>query len=37
MSEGKLDIIFVGELVPAFECFDAVRENKAQMFHASPY
>ena len=26
-----------GELVPAFECFDAVRENKAQIFHASPY
>tara|TARA_B100001248_G_scaffold260849_1_gene250230 strand:- start:7454 stop:8575 length:1122 start_codon:yes stop_codon:yes gene_type:complete len=39
MSEGKLDIklFAAGELVPAFECFDAVRENKAQMFHASPY
>ncbi len=39
MSEGRLDIklFAAGELVPAFECFDAVRENKAQMFHASPY
>ncbi len=39
MSEGRLDIkLFAGgELVPPFESFDAVRENKAQMFHASPY
>ncbi len=39
MSEGRLNIkLFAsGELVPAFESFDAVRENKAQMFHASPY
>ncbi len=39
MSEGRLNIklFAAGELVPAFESFDAVRENKAQMFHASPY
>ena len=39
MSDGRLTIklFAAGELVPAFECFDAVRENKAQMFHASPY
>ncbi len=39
MSDGRLSVklFAAGELVPAFECFDAVRENKAQMFHASPY
>ena len=39
MSEGRLKIklFAAGELVPAFESFDAVRENKAQMYHASPY
>ena len=39
MSDGRLTVklFAAGELVPAFECFDAVRENKAQMFHASPY
>ncbi len=39
MSDGRLAVklFAAGELVPAFECFDAVRENKAQMFHASPY
>ncbi len=39
MSAGRLNIkLFAGgELVPPFESFDAVRENKAQMFHASPY
>ena len=39
MSNKKITIklFAAGELVPAFECFDAVRENKAQMFHASPY
>mgnify|MGYP001190087141 CR=1 FL=1 len=39
MSEGRLNIkLFAGgELVPPFESFDAVRENKAQMFHGSPY
>ncbi len=39
MSEGRLNIKLyaAGEIVPAFESFDAVRENKAQMFHASPY
>ena len=39
MSNGRLTIklFAAGELVPAFECFDAVRENKAQMFHATPY
>ena len=39
MSEGKLNIkLFAGgELVPPFESFDAVRENKAQMFYGSPY
>ena len=39
MSDGRLKIklLAAGELVPAFECFDAVRENKAQMFHANSY
>ena len=39
MSDGRLTVklFAAGELVPAFECFDAVRENKAQMFHATPY
>ena len=39
MSDGRLTVklFAAGELVQAFECFDAVRENKAQMFHASPY
>ena len=39
MSDGRLTVklFAAGELVPAFECFDAVRENKAQMLHASPY
>ena len=39
MSDGRLTVklFAAGELVPAFECFDTVRENKAQMFHASPY
>ena len=39
MSDGRLTVklFAAGELVPAFESFDAVRENKAQMFHASPY
>ncbi len=39
MSNGRLTVklFAAGELVPAFECFDTVRENKAQMFHASPY
>ncbi len=39
MSDGRLNIklFAAGELVPAFECFDAVRENKAQLFHATPY
>ncbi len=39
MSDGQLKIKLyaAGELVPAFECFDAVRENNAQMYHASSY
>ncbi len=39
MSNGRLKIKLFGarELVPALECFDAVRENKAQMFHGSSY
>ena len=39
MSDGRLDIklFAAGELVPPFECFDAVRENKAQLFHATSY
>ena len=39
MTDGRLQVklFAAGELVPAFECFDAVRENKAQIFHASPY
>ena len=39
MSDGRLTVklFAAGELVPAFECFDAVRENKAQMSHANAY
>ena len=37
-SEGRLAVKLyaVGEFVPAFENFDAVREGKAHMFHAAP-
>ena len=37
-SEGRLAVKLyaAGEFVPAFESFDAVREGKAQMFHAAP-
>ena len=37
-SEGRLAVKLyaAGELVPAFESFDAVREGKVQMFHAAP-
>ena len=37
-SEGRLAVKLyaAGELVPAFESFDAVREGKAHMFHVAP-
>ena len=39
MSDGRLDIKIygAGELVPAFEVFDAVREGTAEMGHDAPY
>ena len=39
MSNGnlKIKLYAANELVPAFESFDAVRENNAQIYHASPY
>ncbi|MBL29038.1 MAG: ABC transporter substrate-binding protein [Rhodospirillaceae bacterium] len=39
MSDGKLEVKLyaAGELVPAFEVFDAVREGTAEMGHDSPY
>ena len=39
LSEGQLTIklFAAGELVPAFEVFDVVREGKAEMGHDSPY
>jgi len=38
-SDGRLEIknFAAGELVPAFEVFDAVREGTAQCGHAAPY
>jgi TRAP-type mannitol/chloroaromatic compound transport system substrate-binding protein len=38
-SDGRLEIknYAAGELVPAFEVFDAVREGTAQCGHAAPY
>ena len=37
MSDGRLKVKLyaAGELVPAFECFDAVREGTAEMSHSS--
>ena len=39
MSDGRLTVklFAANELVPALECFDAVRENKAQIFHGNAY
>ena len=39
MSNGKLDIKVygAGELVPAYEAFDAVREGIAECMHEAPY
>ena len=39
MSDGKLDIKVygAGELVPAYEAFDAVREGTAECMHEAPY
>ena len=39
MSEGQLTVklFAAGELVPAFECFDAVRQETAQMSHGMSY
>ena len=39
MSDGKLDIKVygAGELVPAYEAFDAVREGIAECMHEAPY
>ncbi len=39
MSDGQLEVkLFAdGELVPAFEVFDAVREGKAECGHDTPY
>ena len=39
MSDGRLDIKIysAGELVPAFEVFDAVRAGTAEMGHDAPY
>ena len=39
MSDGRLTVKLyaAGELVPAFEAFDAVREGKAQMTHDAAY
>jgi len=39
MSDGRLEIKVygAGELVPAFEVFDAVREGVAEMGHDAPY
>jgi TRAP-type mannitol/chloroaromatic compound transport system substrate-binding protein len=39
MSDGRLEIRVygAGELVPAFEAFDAVREGTAEMCHDAPY
>ena len=38
-SDGRLEIknFAAGELVPAFEVFDAVREGTAECGHAAPY
>jgi TRAP-type mannitol/chloroaromatic compound transport system substrate-binding protein len=38
-SGGRLTITVygAGELVPAFECFDAVQTGAAELMHASPY
>jgi len=39
LSDGRLTVkVFAaGELVPPFECFDAVSSGAAEMAHASPY
>ena len=39
MSGGRLGVklFAAGELVPAFECFDAVQTGTADMAHGSPY
>ncbi|NLH83251.1 MAG: TRAP transporter substrate-binding protein, partial [Phyllobacteriaceae bacterium] len=39
MSNGRLTVQLyaAGELVPAFECFDAVSSGAAEMAHGSPY
>lgn len=39
MSEGRLvvKVFAAGEVVPAFESFDAVREGTAECAHAAPY
>ncbi len=39
MTNGDLEIKLYagGELVPPFECFDAVREGKAEMAHSAAY
>jgi len=39
MSEGRINVklFAAGELVPAFESFDAVRNNTAQMYHGAEY
>ena len=39
MSDGRLTVKLyaAGELVPAFEAFDAVREGKAEMTHDAAY
>ncbi|HSH42027.1 MAG TPA: TRAP transporter substrate-binding protein [Arenicellales bacterium] len=39
MSEGRIKVNFyaAGELVPPFECFDAVVGDTADMMHAAPY
>jgi len=39
LSGGKLEIKIygAGELIPAFECFDAVANGKVEMAHCAPY
>ena len=39
MSDGQLSVklFAAGELIPPFECFDAVRQGTAQMSHGASY
>ncbi|MGF1604743.1 MAG: TRAP transporter substrate-binding protein [Rhodothalassiaceae bacterium] len=39
VTDGRLKVTLyaAGELVPAFECFDAVAQGKADMYHAAEY